>query len=128
MGSGEPGSQRSSRATDVSTSGAGSGGGSSLPSRPLSYSPFWKLLATAIEGSGVVALWDTRMAGAKGPAVAVGVGGGSDAAWVHIDEGQGGAGHLLLTPAGGSEVPIGETGRGHDPKLGTRPKTKARFA
>ena len=51
------------------------------PSRRLSYSPFWRLLAAAGDGD-LVALWDVRDSGERGPAAAVRLDGG--ASWVHL--------------------------------------------
>eukprot|EP00327_Prymnesium_parvum_P033145 CAMPEP_0195604756 /NCGR_PEP_ID=MMETSP0815-20121206/6807_1 /TAXON_ID=97485 /ORGANISM="Prymnesium parvum, Strain Texoma1" /LENGTH=500 /DNA_ID=CAMNT_0040744423 /DNA_START=54 /DNA_END=1556 /DNA_ORIENTATION=- len=73
-----------------------------VPSRPLSYSPFWKLLASAHDEA--VALWDVRAAPEQGPAAVVRAAGGS--AWVHLDEGQGMAGHLLIAPQAGGCVQL----------------------
>ena len=48
----------------------------------------------------VVALWDVRLPGDKGPAAAIKAGvGGSGVSWLHLDEGSGMAGQLLIAPA-----------------------------
>jgi len=62
------------------------------PSRPVSYSPFWRLAAAASDGA--VSLWDVRCQGDRGPAASVSSEG--SAAWVHLDEGGGMAGHLAV--------------------------------
>ena len=85
----------------LSASGAASASAApsaaTLPSRPLSYSPFWHLLGAAIDRLGVVALWDVRAPGTQGPAAAVKVcGGDGTASWIHVDEGAGMAGQLLV--------------------------------
>lgn len=71
----------------------------------LSYSQTWGVLAAAMDG-GVVALWDVRVAGERGCAAAVRMGGrtgvgASDARWVHLDDGSSLCGALLLAPASG---------------------------
>ena len=76
-------------------------GASATPTRLVSYSPSWQLLASA--ASGVVALWDVRAPGSSGPAAAVQLA-GSDASWIHLDESDGLAGHLLVAPTGGGLV------------------------
>ena len=92
-------------ASDPPSGGAVVGSTAPAPSRRLSYSPFWQLLAAA-EGdgaSGAVALWDIRQPGSRGPAAALAIAGG--ASWVHLDEGTHGlSGHLLVAPSGGGEV------------------------
>jgi hypothetical protein len=56
------------------------------PSRLLSFSPAWRLLAAAMSG-GVVALWDVRVRGRRGPAAALRLPKGSHAppSWVQRD-------------------------------------------
>ncbi|KAL3923082.1 MAG: hypothetical protein SGPRY_004335 [Prymnesium sp.] len=70
------------------------------PSRPLSYSPFWRLLA--VNGPEGVGLWDVRVAGSRGAAAVV----GCASAWVHLDEAHGMAGHLLLAPSEGGRISL----------------------
>ena len=76
-----------------------------VQSRPLSFSPYWKLLAAAV--GDVVALWDVRLPGDAGPAVEVrtsGSAGSGGVGCIHIDEGQTGSGHLLIAPCSGGVV------------------------
>ena len=87
----------------ASSTGGASVAGASLPSRPVSYSPYWRLLAAAVDG-GIVAMWDVRLPGDRGPAAAVRVVGG--ASWIHLDEAQGKSGHLLLAPTAGGPVQL----------------------
>jgi len=68
------------------------------PSRPVSYSPFWRLAAAGSDGA--VSLWDVRCNGERGPAASVSCEG--SAAWVHLDEGGGMAGHLAVAASGES--------------------------
>ena len=95
--------QAGAAAVDVSAEGGGAGGTSSVasssPSRLLSYSPFWSLLAASVDGGGVVALWDVRVAGVKGSVAAVRTPDGAGARWIHLDEGVRMSGHLVLAPA-----------------------------
>ena len=74
--------------------------------KPLSFSPSFHLLASAVEspgsGHGVVALWDVRADARCGPAAALRMPGGASV--VHLDETRSLGGHLLVAPsvAGGS--------------------------
>jgi hypothetical protein len=94
-------------AMGAATLGSGGGGGGAegsassaagaAPSRRVSYSPFWQLLATATAGR-VVTLWDVRRSGDRGPVGAVRA--ASSVSWVHLDEALHGlSGHLLLVPS-----------------------------
>mmetsp|Transcript_25944 Transcript_25944/g.59959 ORF Transcript_25944/g.59959 Transcript_25944/m.59959 type:complete len:160 (-) Transcript_25944:86-565(-) len=56
-------------------------------------------------GGGVVALWDVRVAGDRGCAAAIQMAEGG-ASWVHLDEGQGFAGQLLLLPCNGANIQV----------------------
>ena len=76
-----------------------------LPSRLVSYCPSWRLLVDATDPSGVVALWDVRQPASSQPAAAVKLA-GAGASWVHLDEGEGLSGHLLLSPACGGPVQL----------------------
>lgn len=103
-------------AVDVSTDGpeqcgggtvrAGSSNGSDLwPGRRLlSYSQWWHLLASADAERGVVALWDARQPGDRGPAAAMRMAGGVRS--LHLDEGQGMAGHLIVAPSSGAALEL----------------------
>ena len=52
----------------------------------------------------VIALWDVRSPGERGPAAAIPLAGG--ASWVHLDEGEHMSGHLLLAPRAGGPVQL----------------------
>ena len=69
--------------------GAPAAAGAIAPSRPVSYSPSWRLAAAGSDGA--VSLWDVRCNGERGPAASVSCEG--SAAWVMPRDGvRGGAG------------------------------------
>ena len=104
------------------------------PARPLWYSPAWRLLASAVDGGGVVALWDVRVSGERGPAAAIRAPGG--AAWLHIDEaGRMGGQLLIAAPSGGSvqvydirRVPCARTSSAVRPMMSFAPPPSAATA
>ena len=80
-------------------------GGDPSVRRLLSYGPSWGLLAAAMGSLGdTVALWDVRARGDRGAVGAVRAPGA--VGWLHLDESQALAGHLLLSTVGGSQVAV----------------------
>ena len=93
--------------------------------RRLSYGPSWSLLAAAMGRHGdAVALWDVRARGDRGAVGAVRAPGA--VGWLHLDESQALAGHLLLSTAGGTQVAVYDVRR--LAPAGSAPRPVARLA
>ena len=93
--------------------------------RLLSYGPSWGLLAAAMGRHGdTVALWDVRARGDRGAVGAVRAPGA--VGWLHLDESQALAGHLLLSTAGGTQVAVYDVRR--LAPAGSAPRPVARLA
>lgn len=93
-----------STAEDGTGKAASSSGSDPRLGRVLSYSPWWRMLAAADAERGIVALWDVRAPGDRGPAAAMRVAGGVHS--LHLDEGQGMSGHLLVAPSTGAPIEL----------------------
>ena len=99
--------------------------GGSCVRRLLSYGPSWGLLAAAMGPHGdTVALWDVRARSDRGAVGAVRAPGA--VGWLHLDESQALAGHLLLSTVGGTQVAVYDVRR--LAPAGSPPRPVARLA